>query len=140
MSNNKKLFWQQVENKRDGTQVALAKEAIANLQFNSEGLIPVIAVCADNNNVLMMAWMNKDALEQTLNEKTMVYYSRSRQQLWKKGDTSGNYQHLISMAIDCDGDTLLATVKQTGSGACHTLKPHCFYIHLNKDEAIICDK
>lgn len=134
---DKKLFWQQAETMPDGARVASMPEAIAKLQFNEEGLIPVIAFCATHKKVLMMAWMNEESLLQTLREKIMVYYSRRRQQLWKKGAVSGCYQRLISLSVDCDGDTLLATVQQEGEGACHTLKSHCFYMRLDENGMII---
>lgn len=100
--------------------------AIDALQFNADGLLPVVTQCASSGAVLMVAWMNRAALEKTLNDNMMTYYSRSRKTLWTKGETSGNVQRLLSLHTDCDGDTLLAKVEQTGA-ACHTNRPSCFY-------------
>lgn len=120
------LFWQQLENADPAT--ALAAETLLNaLQFNDDGLLPVIAQCADSRRVLMLAWMNRAALQQTLATGQMVYYSRRRRQLWRKGETSGHTQQWVTLRADCDGDTLLAQVRQRGS-ACHTGRYSCFYI------------
>ncbi len=94
--------------------------------YNNQGLVPVITQDAESKDVLMMAWMNKEALSLTLETRKMTYFSRSRQSLWIKGETSGHFQKLISLSIDCDGDTLLAQVVQTGA-ACHTGNRTCFY-------------
>jgi len=98
-------------------------------QWNEQGLIPVIAQEADTGEVLMLAWMNADALEQTLASGEVTYWSRSRQSLWRKGATSGNTQSLVNARLDCDGDTLLLQVKQHGEGACHTGRRTCFFYH-----------
>jgi phosphoribosyl-AMP cyclohydrolase len=94
--------------------------------YNSDGLVAVIAQDATSKAVLMMAWMNKEALGITLKTKDVTYYSRSRQKLWRKGETSGHTQKLIDAYVDCDGDTLLLMVEQTGA-ACHTGAPNCFF-------------
>ena len=96
-------------------------------KWNADGLIPAIAQDADSGEGLMMAWMNEEALQLTLSEKRTVYWSRSRQGLWRKGETSGNIQRLISARLDCDGDTLLLQVNQVGGGACHTGRRSCFF-------------
>ncbi len=96
------------------------------VSYNSDGLVPVIAQDAKTKTVLMMAWMNKEALSLTLKTKDVTYYSRSRQKLWRKGETSGHTQKLIDAYVDCDGDTLLLIVEQTGA-ACHTGAPNCFF-------------
>jgi len=101
--------------------------------YNEKGLVPVITQDDDNGDVLMMAWMNEEALRLTLETKRMTYYSRSRSCLWIKGETSGHYQQLVSIAIDCDGDTLLARVIQQGA-ACHTGNRTCFYRKLDGQE------
>lgn len=101
-------------------------ELLARLRWNTQGLISVIAQDVYTNNVLMMAWMNSEALAITLREQRMCYWSRSRQQLWRKGETSGNQQLLKALRIDCDGDCILCLVEQTGP-ACHTGRPNCFY-------------
>ncbi len=98
-------------------------------KWNEQGLIPVIAQEADTGEVLMLAWMNAQALAQTLETGEAVYWSRSRQSLWRKGATSGNTQNLVSACLDCDGDTLLLQVKQQGDGACHTGRRTCFFYH-----------
>lgn len=94
--------------------------------FNSDGLIPAIAQQFDTNEVLMMAWMNKEAIIETLEKQHVCYYSRSRGKLWRKGETSGQVQKLIEMRLDCDGDTLLLLVDQKGV-ACHTGRKNCFF-------------
>lgn len=95
-------------------------------KFDADGLIAAIAQDAVTGEVLMLAWMNAEALEQTLATKRAVYFSRSRNQLWRKGDTSGHEQHVEEVRIDCDQDAVLLKVKQTG-GACHTGRRSCFY-------------
>ena len=95
------------------------EELIRSVRFNTDGLVPVIAQQYDTGEVLMMAWANETALKETLQTRRMCYFSRSRRQLWRKGETSGHTQKLIDMRIDCDGDTLLALIDQTGA-ACHT--------------------
>lgn len=98
---------------------------IAGLKFDKAGLIPAIVQDAVTQEVLMMAWMNIESVERTLQEQRTVFWSRSRGELWRKGDTSGHTQQLVSMAADCDGDTLLVRVHQTGP-ACHTGTRSCF--------------
>jgi phosphoribosyl-AMP cyclohydrolase len=100
--------------------------SINEVNFNKDGLIPVISQCMNSGKVLMMAWMNKDALEKTIKSKNMFYYSRSRSQLWRKGESSGNFQKLHELRLDCDNDTLLALIEQTGE-ACHTGAHSCFF-------------
>ena len=90
-------------------------------------MLPAIAQDADTGEVLMMAWMNEEAHRLTLAEKRAVYWSRSRKCLRRKGETSGNIQHLIGAQLDCDGDTLLLQVNQIGGGACHTGRRSCFF-------------
>lgn len=104
--------------------------------FNEAGLIPAIAQQHDSGEVLMMAWMNREALEETLKTGRVCYYSRSRQKLWRKGETSGQQQRLKSAALDCDGDTVLVKVDQTGP-ACHTGRRSCFYIELDAERAAV---
>ncbi len=89
--------------------------------------MPVVVQDADSQQVLMHAWMNRDALEKTAASARAVYWSRSRQQLWTKGESSGHYQHVKSIRLDCDADTLLLQVVQEGGIACHTGRQHCFY-------------
>lgn len=99
---------------------------LKELKFNENGLIPAIAQDHVTGEVLMMAWMNREALEKTLETKKVHYWSRSRQSLWLKGETSGHFQTLKSVRLDCDGDTLLLGIAQEG-GACHTGNRSCFY-------------
>lgn len=96
------------------------------IPWNAEGLIAAIAQQHDNGEVLMLAWMNRTALEETLASGQVCYWSRSRQQLWRKGQTSGHRQRLIEARLDCDGDAVLLLVEQQGP-ACHTGRPNCFY-------------
>lgn len=97
----------------------------ARLKRNDQGLVPAIVQAAGTGEVLMMAWMDDHALAHTLATRRGTYYSRSRDEYWIKGETSGNVQHVEAVALDCDGDTLLVTVTQTG-GACHTGARTCF--------------
>jgi len=103
------------------------------IKFSADGLIPCVVVDAENKEVLMLAYMNQEALKLTLETKQMTYYSRSRKCLWVKGETSGNTQKLVSLKIDCDQDTLVATVEQTGP-ACHNGTRTCFDTSLYLDE------
>lgn len=98
----------------------------ASLTYNDAGLIPAIAQDEASGEVLMMAWMNAEAVTQTLRDKRVTYWSRSRQAFWVKGETSGNTQELVALRVDCDRDCLLAVVRQTGP-ACHTGRRVCFY-------------
>ncbi|MDW3184096.1 phosphoribosyl-AMP cyclohydrolase [Roseobacter sp.] len=97
-----------------------------SLRYNEAGLIPAIAQDADNGEVLMMAWMNRDSVMQTLATGKVTYWSRSRQAFWIKGETSGHHQTLVDMRVDCDRDCLLMQVRQVGA-ACHTGRRSCFY-------------
>lgn len=99
---------------------------IENIKFDENGLVPAIAQDINTKKVLMLAYMNKESIERTLEEKVAVYYSRSRGELWKKGETSGNIQNLKGMSYDCDGDSILLTVEQVGV-ACHTGEYSCFF-------------
>ena len=97
------------------------------IKWNSQGLVPAIAQDANSKKVLMMAWMNSDALIATLEKSEAVYWSRSRQRLWHKGETSGHIQKVKDVRLDCDGDTLLLMVEQIGGIACHTGRESCMY-------------
>lgn len=99
---------------------------ISTLKFDQAGLIPAIAQDAENGDVLMMAWMNAEAVRRTLDSGRVTYWSRSRQAFWVKGETSGHVQQLVELRIDCDRDCLLVRIKQTGP-ACHTNRRSCFY-------------
>ncbi len=106
------------------------------LRFNADGLLPAIAQDSASGDVLMLAWMNRAAIERTLTDGYACYYSRSRQTLWKKGETSGHLQVLKSMRFDCDGDAILLVVEQTGP-ACHTNRANCFYLEVQGDQVAV---
>ena len=111
-----------------------AQDETAELRpkFDANGLLAAIAQDAESGEVLMLAWMNAEALRQTLATGRAVYWSRSRQALWRKGDTSGDEQHVVEVRIDCDQDAVLLRVKQVGA-ACHTGRRSCFYRVAGKD-------
>ena len=98
--------------------------------------MPAIAQDHATGAVLMLAWMNREAIEQTLTTGRVVYFSRSRQALWRKGDTSGNTQGLVSLRFDCDADAILLSVNQQGP-ACHTDRTHCFYLEVRGDSVVV---
>lgn len=100
---------------------------LAELKFDENGLIPVIAQDYLDNTVLMVAWMNAQAIQETIRLGQAVYFSRSRQKLWHKGEQSGHYQQVHDIRIDCDSDVILLKVKQIGNIACHTGRTSCFY-------------
>ena len=106
-------------------------------RWNKEGLLPAIAQDATSGEVLMLAWMNAEALSLSLKERRAVYWSRSRGTLWRKGETSGNIQELVDIRLDCDGDTLLLKVNQIGAGACHTGRPTCFFYEPSGDTWVL---
>jgi phosphoribosyl-ATP pyrophosphohydrolase/phosphoribosyl-AMP cyclohydrolase len=106
---------------------------IANLTYNQDGLIPAIVQEATSGQVLMLAWMNRESLAITLREGRTCFWSRSRGELWRKGETSGHIQRVVSIAADCDADTLLIRVEQTGA-ACHTGAKSCFFEDILADE------
>jgi phosphoribosyl-AMP cyclohydrolase len=99
---------------------------LKEIKFNEAGLVPAIAQDAETGRVLMMAWMNEEAIRQTIETGFAHYYSRSRKKQWKKGESSGHVQEIEEMFLDCDGDTILLIVNQTGP-ACHTNRESCFY-------------
>ena len=103
---------------------------VSDIKFNKDGLVPVIAQCVHSGTILMMAWMNNLSVKKTIETKDMYYFSRSRNELWKKGETSGNFQRLHELRLDCDNDTLLALIEQTGV-ACHTGVRSCFFKSLD---------
>lgn len=111
------------------------EQFIAELKFNEDGLIPAVAQQHDTGEVLMMAWMNSTSIAETLKNYRVCYWSRSRQSLWRKGESSGQVQLLKSFRIDCDADTLLLEVDQTGP-ACHTGRRSCFYRVVQGNELI----
>ncbi len=103
------------------------KTYLDEIAWNSDGLAPAIAQDADTGLILMVAWMNREALALTVNENRAVYWSRSRQKLWRKGEESGNVQQLQELRLDCDNDVIMMRVEQIGGIACHTGRGSCFY-------------
>lgn len=128
----KRDYFIALEHLGNNSSLAL-NEVIEQLAFNEHGLIPVITQDAETKTMLMFAWMNKEALQKTLATKRMTYWSRSRQQLWVKGETSGHVQTVISMSFDCDGDAILCQVDQQGA-PCHTGRESCFYLNVEADD------
>ncbi len=112
-------------------------EQLDNLTYNDAGLIPAIAQQHDTGEVLMMAWMNRESIAETLETSRVCYWSRSRQSFWRKGESSGQIQMLKELRFDCDKDTLLLKVDQTGP-ACHTGRKSCFF-HLVNNEKVVID-
>ena len=108
------------------------ERALAEIKFGPDGLVPAIAQQHDTGEVLMMAWMNRDAVRISLTESRACYWSRSRGGLWRKGETSGQVQHLRELRLDCDGDAVLLLVDQTGV-ACHTGRRSCFFRAWRRD-------
>jgi phosphoribosyl-AMP cyclohydrolase len=108
---------------------------LADVNYNSDGLVPAIVQEEGTGEVLMMAWMNEEVLRETLESGRTVFWSRSRQSRWRKGDTSGDRQWVRAAYYDCDGDTLLFVVEQEGAGACHTGERTCFFRRFGTDGA-----
>ena len=108
--------------------------AIETIQFNETGMVPAIAQDHITGKILMMAWMNKEALSLSIETHQAVYYSRSRQKLWFKGEKSGHSQEIIEIFTDCDHDVILLKVKQNGGIACHTGRANCFFNKLENDK------
>ncbi len=111
----------------------LSTDFIDNLRFNENGLIPAISQDWLDGTVLMLAWMNKSALEKTIKSGEVHYWSRSRKEMWHKGATSGNTQKLKGIKYDCDADVILLSIEQLGEGACHTGARSCFFNHVNAE-------
>ena len=107
---------------------------VNRIAWDEKGLVPVIAQDVNSGNVLMFAWMNREALEQTLTLKRAVYFSRSRNRLWFKGEESGHVQHVKAVRMDCDQDVLLLLVEQVGGIACHTGRNNCFFEEYDWDK------
>jgi len=103
------------------------------LKWDEQGMLPAIAQDASSGRVLMFAFMNRQSLEETINSGTAVYWSRSRQRLWRKGEESGHIQRVQSLRTDCDGDVLLLSIDQAGGIACHTGRASCFFYQLQGD-------
>jgi phosphoribosyl-AMP cyclohydrolase/phosphoribosyl-ATP pyrophosphohydrolase/phosphoribosyl-AMP cyclohydrolase len=109
------------------TPIHASDDELAQIKWNADGLAPAIVQEAGTGRVLMLAWMNDESLRRTLDEGRTVFWSRTRQELWRKGDTSGDRQWVREAYYDCDGDTLLFVVEQEGRGACHTGERSCFF-------------
>ena len=109
------------------------------VKWNEDGLVPAIARDAGDGQVLMMAWMNRDALAETAASGKAVYWSRSRGKLWRKGEESGHEQQVQDIRLDCDNDVILLTVTQVGGIACHTGRRHCFFRKLEGDKWVVTD-
>ena len=110
-----------------GVRIDATPEQLAAIRYNADGLVTAITQDVETREVLMLAWMNAVSLHMTFAEGRMVYWSRSRQELWRKGDTSGDRQFVREAYYDCDGDALLFLVEQEGRGACHTGERSCFF-------------
>jgi len=119
-----------------GVRIDVSREQIESLTYNLDGLIPAIAQDHETREILMMAWMNAEALRATFDQGRMVYWSRSRQELWRKGDTSGDRQFVREAYFDCDADALLFIVEQEGAGACHTGERSCFFRAFGTDAVV----
>ena len=109
------------------------------VKWNEDGLVPAIARDAGDGQILMMAWMNREALAETAARGKAVYWSRSRKKLWRKGEESGHEQQVQDIRLDCDNDVILLTVTQIGGIACHTGRRHCFFRKLEGDQWVITD-
>lgn len=128
-------IWLQLEQAEVGQGLHLA-DALDAIPWNASGLVATIAQQHDTGEVLMLAWMNRTALEETLVTGQVCYWSRSRQQLWRKGETSGHRQSLMEARLDCDGDAILLRIEQQGP-ACHTGRPSCFYNSIQSDQVVV---
>ena len=109
------------------TPIDATEEQLAQVSYNDDGLVPAIVQDHDSGQVLMMAWMNEETLRLSLAEGRTVFWSRSRKEVWRKGETSGDVQWVRGASYDCDGDVLLFSVDQQGGGACHTGERTCFF-------------
>lgn len=133
-----KAWFKSIEEQEEGSEFALSK-VLKELSFDEQGLIPVIAQDHETREILMFAWMNREALEETIQTGRMCYWSRSRKSLWRKGESSGHAQQLKELRTDCDGDVLLALIDQTGA-ACHTHRRSCFYLKFSGETVKISSK
>jgi len=107
---------------------------LADVKFDQQGLVPAIAQDHQTGRILMVAWMNPESLKQTVETGYAVYWSRSRQKLWRKGESSGHHQQVFDIRLDCDGDVVLITVEQVGHIACHTGRESCFFRRLQDSD------
>jgi phosphoribosyl-AMP cyclohydrolase len=131
----KSIYFRSIEKVESGQALAL-KDILDELSFNDNGLVPVVTQDAVSREVLMLAWMNKKSIRDTLLTGRMTYWSRSRKKKWVKGETSGHFQKLQSMRLDCDGDAILCLVEQIGA-ACHTGRHNCFYFEVDQSNSAV---
>lgn len=124
----------------DTNQISQEQAFLEAVTWNDQGLVPVIAQEADSGDVLMMAWMNRDALLETIRLGEAVYWTRSRQKLWHKGEESGHTQKVKEIRLDCDGDTILLKVEQKDRIACHTGEHSCFFLRRDEGKNIWLDE
>ena len=110
---------------------------IDEVVFDADGLVPAIAQDGQSGRILMVAWMNREALQETVDTRRAVYWSRSRKRLWRKGEESGNTQQVSAVRLDCDGDVILLTVEQAGGVACHTGRESCFFRELAQADGLV---
>jgi len=120
--------------------VLLAMSYLDDINWDNDGLVPAIAQDKTSGQILMVAWMNREALELTVNENRAIYWSRSRQKLWRKGEESGHIQQLVELRLDCDSDVIMMKVNQIGNIACHTGRTSCFYRVLENGQWKTVDK
>lgn len=118
----------------------MADNFLEQIQWNQDGLVPAIAQDAESGRILMMAWMNREALAMTVEQRQAVYWSRSKRKLWRKGESSGHTQTVSSIRLDCDADTIVLQVEQRGGVACHTGRESCFFRELVDGEWRTIDK
>ena len=118
----------------------MSAEWLSEIRFNEDGLVPVIAQDSSSGKVLMMAWMNQESLKLTAEKGEAVYWSRSRNKLWHKGEESGHVQKVVDIRFDCDEDVILISVEQTGGIACHTGRESCFYRQLQGEKWVEVDQ
>jgi phosphoribosyl-AMP cyclohydrolase len=124
---NATIYTQAYRKMTTDTEQEIAQAFIEQVRWTSDGLVPAIAQDAQTNEVLMFAWMNRESLALTVKEQRAIYWSRSRQKLWRKGEESGHQQLVNELRLDCDADVLLLSVEQHGGIACHTGRQSCFY-------------
>ena len=122
-----------------GVKIAATPEQLAGVQYDANGLVPAIAQDVRTKDILMLAWMNAETVRLTMEEGRTVFWSRSRQEVWRKGDTSGEVQFVREAYYDCDGDALLFVVEQQGGGACHTGNYSCFFRAFGNAGAAVAD-
>ncbi len=118
----------------------MSEDWLDQIKWTDDGLVPAIAQDADSGRVLMFAWMNRESLAMTAEKGEAVYYSRSRQKLWHKGEQSGHTQKVKSLRLDCDGDVIIMQIEQVGGIACHTGRESCFYRELEHGQWVTRDK